>query len=80
MIGILVKLENSVYFINSRSLFLSMSILYLPHINWLQEPLYLMRWTLDSVEFYRYVPKERPAAMSFNDVSGVIVDVMYLCS
>lgn len=36
-----------------------------------------MRWTLDSVEFYRYVPKEEPAARSFNDVSGVIVDVIY---
>ena len=34
-----------------------------------------MRWTLDAVEFYRYVPKEEPAARSFNDVSGVIVDV-----
>lgn len=40
----------------------------------LQETLYLMRWTFDGVEFFRYVPKEEPAARSF-DTSGVIVDV-----
>lgn len=55
-------------FINHRSL---------PRPPLIQEALYLMRWTLDGVEFYRYVPKEEPAARSFNDVSGVIVDVIY---
>lgn len=48
------------------------------HYYTVQDVLYLMRWTLDSAEFYRYVPKEEPAARSFNDVSGVIVDVIIL--
>lgn len=33
-----------------------------------------MRWTLDGVEFFRYVEKEEPAARSF-PISGIQVDV-----
>ncbi|XP_055679403.1 uncharacterized protein LOC129787696 [Lutzomyia longipalpis] len=38
------------------------------------DALYLVRWYLDSEEFYRYVPKEEPPARVF-EIAGVSVDI-----
>lgn len=40
------------------------------------DDLYSIKWYKNSLEFYRYVPKEQPMAKTFN-VSGVNVDVSY---
>ncbi|XP_059610559.1 uncharacterized protein LOC132257601 [Phlebotomus argentipes] len=38
------------------------------------DALYLIRWYLDSEEFYRYVPKEEPPARVF-EISGISVNI-----
>lgn len=40
------------------------------------EALYMVKWYKDNVEFYRYVPQDKPEAMVFH-LHGIHVKVQY---